>query len=137
MKTKLCRSCSIEKPAEAFPPNPKIKDGLGSYCRICRDQKAKASPKYKENIRKAQLKKLYKITPEQYQEMFDKQGGLCRICQSADTGHRSHLSIDHDHATGRVRGLLCHDCNLGLGKFKDDTNRLKMAIMYLSLTESL
>jgi hypothetical protein len=137
MNTKICRDCQVEKSETDFPKAKKNKDGLHSYCRKCNSARTVKSPGYKDSVRKAHLKRAYKITPEQYQEMFDKQGGLCRICQSSDNGHRSHLSIDHDHTTGKVRGLLCHDCNLGLGKFKDDTHRLKMAIMYLSLTESL
>lgn len=134
MKTKQCRSCQITKDAEMFPPNPKLKDGLGSYCRACRDQKAKASPNYMKNIRKAQLKRLYDVSPEQYDEMFAKQNGVCAICGLPETGKREYLCVDHDHASGRVRGLLCHDCNIGLGKFKDDATRLNKAIWYLGLT---
>ena len=64
--------------------------------------------------RKKELKKKYGITLEQYDEMFEAQGGICAICKESDiTGKR--LSIDHDHETGKVRGLLCGKCNTRIG----------------------
>jgi hypothetical protein len=58
--------------------------------------------------------------------MFDEQGGLCAICREGKAAH-----VDHDHATGVVRGLLCFNCNGGLGNFKDQPERLHAAIGYL------
>jgi hypothetical protein len=136
MTTKICRDCQVEKAESEFPKAKRNKDGLHAYCRKCNNARAVKSPGYKEGVRKAHLKRTYKITPEQYEQMFEAQEGLCAICRQPESEYRKHLSIDHNHATGKVRGLLCHDCNLGLGKFKDDTNRLKMAIMYLDLTET-
>lgn len=59
--------------------------------------------------------------------MFAAQGGLCAVCRIAPAAH-----VDHDHATGRVRGLLCFNCNGGLGQFRDDVKVMQRAIRYLS-----
>ena len=72
------------------------------------------------------LRSKYGITVEDYERMHNEQGGVCVICQNADK-----LVVDHDHITGKVRGLLCHNCNLGLGHFKDNALVLRMAIGYL------
>jgi len=58
--------------------------------------------------------------------MLEEQGGLCAICRAAPAAH-----VDHDHATGKVRGLLCFNCNGGLGQFKDRIQVLEAAIGYL------
>ena len=79
------------------------------------------------------------VTPEKYDELFEKQGGKCAICKNEPLGRRQRFSIDHDHSccTGRkscgkcIRGLLCNKCNLGIGNFDDDINRLKSAVSYL------
>ena len=66
--------------------------------------------------------------------MFDKQGGVCEICkQMCPTGKR--LAVDHCHKTNNVRGLLCSECNTGLGKFRDNTELLLKAINYLEKYE--
>lgn len=75
---------------------------------------------------------LYGLTPEQYAEMLEEQGGVCAICGTDEwpgKGNRPH--VDHDHSTGRVRGILCSHCNHGLGKFRDDPERLRAAAEYL------
>jgi predicted nucleic acid-binding Zn ribbon protein len=75
---------------------------------------------------------LYGITAEEYDALLAAQEGRCAICGSPDwpgKGNRPH--IDHDHETGRIRGLLCNNCNTGLGQFKDDPQRLRAAIRYL------
>lgn len=66
--------------------------------------------------------------------MLAAQGGGCAICGSAAIFDRSHkrICVDHDHATGKVRGLLCGCCNLGIGYFKDDPKRIEAAARYLA-----
>lgn len=83
----------------------------------------------KQRVRK--YKRLYGITIDEYNAMFEKQEGRCAICQSTDTAKGEFLCVDHDHKTGKVRGLLCHDCNTGIGKFKDSVHLLKVTINYL------
>ena len=84
------------------------------------------------------LKKL-KLTLNDYQDMFEKQGGLCAICGSPETqrvkGTINRLSVDHCHQTGKVRGLLCGSCNLGIGKFKDNWVLVENAMEYLQSSD--
>ncbi len=76
------------------------------------------------------IAKEFGVTPERYDKMFAEQRGVCKICQQPSRGIR--LYIDHDHSKKRVRGLLCRECNLGLGFFNDDEKRLFWAIKYLA-----
>lgn len=73
----------------------------------------------------------YGMEAEDLRALEAAQGGLCAICRNPPSGHRA-LHVDHDHETGRVRGLLCHGCNTGLGAFGDSADRLDAAISYLA-----
>ncbi len=75
----------------------------------------------------------YGLTEERYQEMLEAQGGVCAICQKPPKTIR--LSVDHDHRTGRVRGLLCYCCNYGLGWFSDKPERVKRLVAYVESKE--
>lgn len=83
----------------------------------------------------------YGITQEQFEEMFEAQGGVCAICGSAATpgiGPASQrLHVDHDHRTGKVRALLCNNCNRGLGYLQDDYELLLKAVAYLKEFENV
>lgn len=87
----------------------------------------KAHPKtdkQREKARRAYLIKNFGITSFQFDELFLKQKGLCANCNLPETGKDNkgrirRLAVDHDHNTGKVRWLLCHNCNIGLGNFKD------------------
>jgi hypothetical protein len=72
----------------------------------------------------------YGITPAVYEAMLQRQGGVCAIC--GELSKRGRLCIDHDPRTGRVRGLLCRKCNLGIGHFEDNADFLAQAIEYLA-----
>ena len=74
------------------------------------------------------LKRRYGITAEEVDEMLAAQGGVCAICRTAPAAH-----VDHDHATGAVRALLCFGCNGGLGQFKDNPEFLRAAAYYVAL----
>lgn len=81
--------------------------------------------------RRAQNRKaLYGITQVDYDRMLEKQAGLCAICHGPPVG-KPFLLVDHCHTTGKVRGLLCQSCNVGMGHFRDDPGRLEAAAMYL------
>jgi hypothetical protein len=77
---------------------------------------------------KYSARKLYGVTLEQYEAMLQAQGGVCAICAQ---GSEKKFAIDHDHSTGRVRGLLCIPCNVGIANLKESVSVLKQAISYL------
>lgn len=87
------------------------------------------TPEFKAYQRKWQLKRRYGITVEQYREMYDLQDGRCAICRNLQPG--KHFAVDHCHATGIIRGLLCNKCNSGLANFRDDIEALEAAASYL------
>jgi Recombination endonuclease VII len=82
-----------------------------------------------KHIRK-RLKRLYGITPEQKQELLESQGSKCGACGSINAGPKG-WTLDHDHVTGFIRGVLCHGCNTSLGLLGDSVDRLKALIGYL------
>jgi len=95
---------------------------------------------YKRLTKNANLRKKFGITVEDYERMYKAQNGLCAICQKPEkytsknpqsSGQLLSLAVDHDHASIRVRALLCMDCNKGLGCFGEDILRLQAAIEYL------
>lgn len=90
----------------------------------------RAMQKHKDKRRDTILKQTFGISLEDYNIMLSNQGGVCFICHDIDPVRS--LAVDHCHTTGKIRGLLCRDCNQGIGKFADDITRLKRAIKYLS-----
>jgi hypothetical protein len=81
------------------------------------------------NGRKIMLKHYYGMTLADYDALLERQNGVCAICESTDSDRP--LYVDHCHVRNKVRGLLCRSCNLGLGNFKDDPQRLRAATAYL------
>ena len=81
------------------------------------------------------MKSRYDISLKEYNELFESQKGVCAICQKPETQKHNdkikRLHIDHDHVTGKIRALLCSECNTGIGKFKDNIEILHKAISYL------
>jgi Recombination endonuclease VII len=95
-----------------------------------RESKRKDPEAYKAKTRRTNLKKAYGITIVEWDRMFAAQNGVCAICHRPETtGQR--LSVDHNHKTGKVRGLLCHRCNRGMGVMGDDPLILRSAAHYL------
>jgi len=135
-KTNLCSCCKIPKTKENTSVNKNR--GFHAYCKLC--DKARASKYYyankhtqrsKNTYRKGRLKYTYNITPEEYEKMFIQQKGCCAICINPCEQNK-HLYIDHCHVTGKIRGLLCNNCNLGIGNLKHDISILQNAIKYLT-----
>ena len=89
-----------------------------------------AKGKTQEKVRK--LKRSFKITLEQYKEMFSKQNGCCAICKRPLSEFKRSLAVDHDHKTNKIRGLLCVNCNIILGNAYDSIEILTQAIQYLN-----
>jgi hypothetical protein len=91
---------------------------------------------YRHRNRIQNLKQNFGISLEEYQRMFDAQGGVCAICGKPETaksnrGEVKLLAVDHDHRTGKIRGLLCAKCNTGVGNFDENESLLVKAIRYL------
>ena len=84
---------------------------------------------HREQVALVRLKSLYGVTPEQYKKLLEEQKGVCAICGKAPNKRR--LYVDHDHVTGRIRGLLCPACNQQLPLI-EDKDRLRASIAYLS-----
>lgn len=113
-----------------------------SWCRRCEAnccrsfRKTKSGSEYHRNQR---LLRRFGITATQYDEMLESQGGACAICGSS-AGSKSRnmrLSVDHSHATGKVRGLLCLHCNVAIGKFGDSSAMLRKAATYLDRSQEV
>jgi hypothetical protein len=130
---KKCSGCKEEKSLECFANAKLGKDGKSSKCRDCfkyyYEWRKAGDPDYVRNIK---YRSRYGISIEDYNKMFSEQDGCCAIC-----GHKPdyNLHVDHCHTTQVVRQLLCHQCNNGLGCFKDNQDILLRAITYLKENE--
>jgi hypothetical protein len=109
------------------------KEKRNEYARKWHANKRATDPKtHAKKVRRSILKRRYGITPEQYETMLAAQGGHCALCDRTPADERfKHLSVDHCHGTGHVRGLLCMSCNQAIGKLGDDENGLLRALNYL------
>lgn len=116
--------------------------GYGLKFRLKNREKVRIrSSKYyqanKDRLHGFRIKRLYGITLSEYYLLLKKQGEGCAICGTDKPysinykGKKKFFAIDHDHKTGKTRGILCHDCNRGLGSFVDSIDNLKKAIVYL------
>jgi hypothetical protein len=86
---------------------------------------------HKNERREYELVRAYGISAAEYDTLLDSQGGACKICGSRNPGGQGRFHTDHDHAVGRVRGLLCQRCNAMLGFARDDRSILESAVLYL------
>ena len=91
-----------------------------------------------ERERQTHLRVKFDLSLDDYDLMLAAQNGVCAICKQPEThlrnGKLKALAVDHDHKTGKIRGLLCSDCNTGIGKLKDSIDVLTSAVQYLSAT---
>ena len=155
LPVKTCTYCGLVLPAttEYFYRSKKFihcNDGLVYICKKCdklksdayrkkhKEKIAEKKKRYyqlnKDKIRSLQLLKHYGIDSEEYDTILHSQHGVCAICKKPET-HKLHgkiamLSVDHNHDTGKIRGLLCNTCNRALGLFRDDVKLLKAAAIY-------
>ncbi|MEI5099645.1 endonuclease VII domain-containing protein [Streptomyces sp. PmtG] len=113
---KFCRTCGEIKPHVEWDRNSSASDGLATLCKPCKAAQGRAG----------HLKRQYGLTEAQRDGMVAEQKGLCVICLKAPPVH-----VDHCHETGRVRGVLCFNCNSAIGKLGDDPDALRRAIDYL------
>lgn len=119
---RTCKTCGEWKPAEAFY---RYRTGrLHTNCYPCHNEQSKTF--YAENPRAKRdydLRRKYGIGVDEYDCLYEQQGGVCGLCGKEETArHRNtlfSLAVDHDHSTGQVRGLLCSRCNRVLGQIED------------------
>ena len=108
-----CKHCGLQGALDLFVTSKDSKDGRRNCCWVCQSLWGK-----------------YRMRRPDFDRMLTRQGGGCAICGRTDTWRR--MSVDHDHVTGAVRGILCDTCNKGIGMFGDDTERVRKALTYLS-----
>ncbi|MFD6419450.1 endonuclease VII domain-containing protein [Streptomyces sp. NPDC060194] len=113
---KYCTVCSEIKPHSEWHRNATASDGLSTRCKACRAIQGRAG----------HLKRQYGLTEADRDALAEEQKGLCAICLTNFAVH-----VDHCHDTGRVRGVLCFNCNSAIGKLGDDPDRLRRAAAYL------
>ena len=134
---KRCRKCQEVLPVAQFRVNRTKPDGLSYWCKPCLSTHVTDHQRAQEKERSWRK---FGLTPAEYQTLFERQSGVCAVCKQPETrivrGTLCHLSVDHDHTTGAVRGLLCDQCNRGLGYFRDNTEALENAIVYLQSYQS-
>lgn len=156
--SRRCPRCKDRKPASAYTRNKRTRDGLSCYCKPCtadygrewlkHNPTAKAArraavdayhKRHPDRVftrrRKDMLLRKYGMSVSDYATMFETQRGLCVICSKPETSkyrkRLRRLAVDHDHRTGRVRGLLCHMCNFCIGHANDDIATLEAMVRYL------
>jgi hypothetical protein len=150
---KTCSKCKLPKEENEFSFVKKFQK-LASQCKSCnnkarqvsRDREKAGLPtlssikprlfgdlntKSPEYVLALGLRTKYGITLEHYNQLFATQGGRCSICGIHQVELEQRLCVDHNHLTEQIRGLLCKECNFGLGKFKDDKKLLLKAVNYL------
>jgi hypothetical protein len=140
--TKRCPKCDYLKLLEDFHKSIHSVDGVQILCKTCRAKYALAyrqTTKGKERLllgsRNYNLRGHYGLSSDGYRRFHDSQNGLCAICKKAETstflGTVRRLAVDHDHITGKIRGLLCNACNRGVSNFRDDPELMEAAASYL------
>ena len=118
----VCKNGHLMSETRKVRPSKRTADGTETYCSEC----AKA------NGRKATRKYRYGVANLPIIDAFtESQTGLCAICGNGNNQNRT-LLTDHQHGTGKIRGMLCGNCNSGLGMFQDDPIRITKALEYLS-----
>lgn len=124
---KYCAQCRQTKPVSEFGRNRATSTGLTTYCLPCHNKvMAEIKAKKHGSVRSYHLQRRYGMTEQEVEELSRRHGNLCLICL-----YRRPLHVDHDHATGEVRGMLCFSCNGALGQFKDDATVMRRAVDYL------
>jgi len=149
MENKRCPKCKQIKSIDEFYKNSRRKDGHGSWCKLCKNKQADKYNKIYRNERNTwlkeyrkrperlkqslnyYLKRKYGITFDEYDKLLKQQNNCCIICGKHQIELKNRLSVDHNHKTGDVRGLLCVSCNSLIGNAKENIQILKNAIEYL------
>lgn len=133
MRADICNRCSVKLTVDNWHKSAAKRRWLicTNCARLRLNEYNRANP---DKVFKKNMERRYGITYDQYVDLLNKQNGVCAICEQTEPhSSKKNLSIDHCHKTGIVRGLLCSECNTGLGKFKDDIKLLNKAKEYLCI----
>ena len=148
--SKTCISCGQVKPLTDFYRRGGGRSDYQVYCKVCKNDEQRRyrqeHPEYSarktaewrqehredvlSGLRRAHLKRLYGLSEQEYLALWDAQHGVCAICYMPCKTERR-LSVDHNHKTGRIRGLLCQRCNHVLGLMDESPDRLRRAALYI------
>jgi hypothetical protein len=155
VKLLTCKTCAEEKPEDQFNRDRSKKIGRRGHCKVCenkkirsrraedpeeikqarRDQSKKFRQEQPEKARAIQrnsyLKWQYGMTSAEYDVKLASQGGGCYICEKTPQEEGQMLAVDHDHGTGKIRGILCQRCNTTLGRFQEDPKLLRKVANYI------
>jgi hypothetical protein len=140
-----CPRCKLVHPLTNYYKAKDRVSGYRAYCKPCTKEIALAyhaenPDKRERSVKRANLKRWYGLTYEEYEELRRQQGDACAICRKAEAvvvnGAPRLLSVDHDHRTGQVRGLLCSNCNRAVGNLQDDPALCRAAAEYLEFYRS-
>ena len=142
--TKICKCCGENKSITEFYKTKRNCDGRGTTCKECKREK-KMEYRLREDVKvhTAEYNKDYKlriaygIGTEDKLSMIDSQNGNCAICGKKLIDLNNNICVDHDHGTGKIRGILCGNCNRAIGLFFDNPKTLIAAAMYLERTTVL
>ena len=124
-----CRSCGVEKPLADFYKTRRT-------CKKCFADTAKKKYHANKDVRRDQnMRRLYDISLDTYNKMFTEQKGCCACCGRHQTEFTRALAIDHNHATGEVRALLCTHCNTAYGSLNENEERINQLLQYHRSTQ--
>lgn len=138
-KASYCKPCQRAYNAERYRSRPdireRVKEQRSRWVAENPERAREISREWKkrnqDRVREGQLLRLYGINLEQYDAFLQSQGGGCAGCEGGPKAHRKYLDVDHCHDSKEVRGLLCNDCNLVIGKVNDDPAILRRLADYL------
>lgn len=137
----MCRTCKEVKSFDNFYNSKSSSDGKCTRCKTCDNEARKRSKDNNpeanwKSIRRSNLKNKYGLTLEDYENMLKLQNECCAICklhisENKVSGRFNSLSVDHCHDTGKIRGLLCNQCNRAIGMLGDKPDNVLKAYEYL------
>lgn len=133
---KMCSSCQKYKEYSEFYKSKDKKSHHKSHCKDCTRKRSREYYWTPEG-RKYRQEKTWRengikgMTVKKYEELLAYQNGKCAICERTENKNGTRLCVDHNHETGEIRGLLCHYCNVSLGRMGDSLDRLYKAVSYL------
>lgn len=130
--TKICTSCKEGKTLGEFHKNRNREDGRHDQCKECRKLfSVNNKERLSEKDREYRLKNKFGLTVDEYDSLFETQQGCCAICGTHQVNLSRRLAVDHCHNSGEVRGLLCPNCNTGIGNLRDSIELLQKGVKYL------